>query len=144
MSADWETSQTLTDAQLAASIARADAGASASVVHIYSTARPATIATVHADDPQATITLAKPCGAVVAHELVWHMAAPAGAMVQSNGLPRWAEWIAGDGAVLARCDVTDMDHGGGLRVLGGTTPAGETSPMLYAGGMVQIGQVALT
>lgn len=144
MSDIWETSAALATAQLAASIVRADAGANPSAVYLYTTARPATIATVHSDTPQASIALAKPCGALVADELVWHMADPAGAMVQTTGLPRWAEWVAGDGVVLARCDVTDLDHDGGLKVLGGTTPEGETSPMLYAGGMVQIGQVALT
>lgn len=144
MSDMWEVSQLLGDAQLAASIVRADTGVNPSVVHLYTTTRPASIATAHGDAPQAIIALDKPCGAVVAGELVWHMANPAGAMVMHQGMPRWAEWIAGDGTVLTRCDVTDMDNGGGLRVLGGATPPGETSPMLYAGGLVQIGLVALT
>lgn len=144
MSADWETSAALVAAQLQASLARADQGAAPSSVRLYTTTRPATIADAHADTPQAVINLAKPCGALVDGALVWYPADPAGAMVAHQGLPRWAEWVAGDGVVLTRCDVTDMDGGGGLRVTGGTTPAGETSPMLYPGGLVQIGLVALT
>ena len=32
----------------------------------------------------------------------------------------------------------------GLRVIGGATPEGESSPMLYTGGLVQLGMVALS
>lgn len=143
MSALWEASSALRLVHLQASIARADQGSTPSAVCIYSTNRPGA-GQPHADTPQAVITLAKPCAALIGGALVWIAADPAGAMVMQGGIPRWAEWLAGDGTLLTRCDVTDMDHDGGLRVLGGTTPPGETSPMLYAGGLVQIGVVALT
>jgi len=144
MSAEWEISDAAVVAQLLGLLARADAGTGASVLALYTTARPALITDVHADAPQAGIVLAKPCGGMVGGALVLYVADPAGAMVMAQGMPRWGEWIAGDGAVLARFDVTDMDHGGGIRVIGGTTPEGETSPMLYPGGLVQLGLVALT
>ncbi len=143
MSSEWEVSTALVLAQLQGTLARADLGASPSRLALYTTARPATIAQAHADTPQAEIVLAKPCGAIVQGQLVLYVADTSGAMVATSGIPRWAEWIAGDGAVLTRCDVTDLDNGGGIRVRGGTTPPGETSPMLYAGGKVQLGLIAL-
>ena len=37
-----------------------------------------------------------------------------------------------------------MAHDGDIRLAGGETPAGETSPMLYAGGLVLLGETSLT
>lgn len=144
MSADWEITAGAAVAQLAGMLARADQGAGNAAFTLFTTARPALITDAHADTPQATLTLAKPSGAIVDGQLVMYVQNPAGALVTATGLPRWGEWRAGDGALLARYDVTDMDHGGGLRVTGGATPDGETSPKLYAGGLVQLGLVALT
>ena len=140
----WEISPTMSAAQLAASVARADAGAAASRLRFYTTARPATILDAHTDPVQAELVLAKPCGTVTDATLALHAADAAGAMVQFGGVPRWAEWIAGDGALLARADVTDLDHGGAIRVIGGKTPEGDNSPMFYAGGLILLGLVALT
>jgi hypothetical protein len=140
---EWEISAATAAAQLAGLLARADTGAGSSRITCYTTTRPALITDAHADVPQAEIALAKPCGAIVDGALVLYPADAAGAMVQAAGLPRWAEWIAADGVVLTRCDVTDMEHGGGIRLVGGATPEGETSPMLYPGGLVQLGLVAL-
>lgn len=144
MSSEWEISTITMLAQLQGLLARANAGSGNAQLALYTTTRPATIATTHTDTPQASILLAKPCGAIVDDTLVLYVADPAGALVQAGGLPRWAEWIAGDGALLTRCDVTDMDHAGGIRILGGNTVEGETSPTLYPGGLVQLGLVALT
>lgn len=144
VSPEWEISPASGLAYLQAAIVRADVGAAASRLRLYTTTRPASILDVHTDTPQAVITLQKPCGIITSGTLVLLPADPAGAMVQHNGMPLWADWIAGDGAVLAHCYVTDMDHDGGLRVIGGNTPSGETSPMLYAGGLVQLGLVAFT
>lgn len=141
---EWDISAAAVLAQLQGMLARADTGAGSSRLALYTTAPPALISDAHADTPQAEIVLAKPCGAIVGGALVLHVADPAGAMVMAQGLPRWAEWFAADGVLLARCDVTDMDHGGGIRIVGGATPEGETSPMLYPGGLVQLGLVALT
>lgn len=144
VTSDWDISAAAVAAQLQSMIARADLGAGNAQLVLYTTTRPTSIGDPHADTPQATITLAKPSGTIVDGALVLHVLDPAGAMVQADGLPRWAEWSAGDGVLLARCDVSDMDNGGGIRVVGGSTPPGETSPMLYAGGLVQLGLVALT
>lgn len=144
VSPDWEISPESALAYLQAAIVRADLGAVASRLRLYTTTRPSTILDAHTDTPQAVITLQKPCGIITSGALVLLPAAATGAMVQHNGIPRWGDWVAGDGAVLAHCDVTDMDHEGGLRVVGGGTPVGETSPLLYAGGLVQLGLVAFT
>ena len=144
MSADWEISPALALAQLQASLTRADAGAGPAKLRLFTTPRPSSILTVHTDTPQAEIRLAKPCGALVDGTLVLFPAEPAGAMVAAQGMPRWADWVAGDGLVLTHCDVTDLAHDGGIRVTGGATPEGETSPMLYPGGLVQLSLVALT
>ena len=141
---DWEVSSALVVAQLLGTLVRADAGTEPSRLALYSTARPGSILEGHADIPQAEIVLAKPCGAIVEGQLVLYVADTSGAMVMASGIPRWAEWIAGDGAVLTRCDVTDLDNGGGIRVRGSATPPGDISPMLYAGGKVQLGLVTLS
>lgn len=143
MSGTWEVGAVLALAQLQATITRADAGAGSARVRTYTTDRPVSIDTAHADTPQAEIVLAKPCASIVDGVLVMHPLDDA-TMVMLTGLPRWADWIAADGSVLARADVTDMDHDGGWRLLGGETPAGETSPLLRAGGLVQLGATALT
>ena len=144
MIGDWEISPELALAQLAATVVRADAGAGRARLALYSTERPASIKASHADTAQAVIELAKPCGAIVGGQLVLYVADTSGAMVMASGIPRWAEWIAGDGVVLTRCYVTDMASGGGIRVIGGATSAGDNSPMLYDGGKVLLGLVALT
>lgn len=144
VSGDWEISAVTALAQLAAIVVRADVGPANARLALYTTTRPTLITDIHADAAQAQIVLAKPCGAIVDGALILHVRDLAGALVQFNGQPRWAEWIAADGAVLTRCDVSDMDSGGGIRIIGGTTPEGQTSPMLYAGGLVQLGLVALT
>lgn len=143
MIGDWEVSVTLELAQLQGTIVRADAGPDPSRLAIYTTDRPASIHATHADTPQAEIVLAKPCGSIADGALVLHVADTSGVMVMASGIPRWAEWIAGDGTVLTRCTVTDIDGGGGIRLRGGATPEGDNSPMLYAGGKVQLGLVAL-
>ncbi|WP_423458039.1 hypothetical protein [Ottowia sp. VDI28] len=131
----------LAAAQLAASLTRADQGAGFSRVRLYTTDRPDTPG-VHSDTPQAVIALTKPCGALAGGVLSLTAADPG--MVMAQGMPRWAEWIAADGALLADGTVTDMDNGGDFRVEGATTPEGETSPMLYTGGLVTLGTVVLT
>lgn len=143
MSAEWEISPALAIVYLQAAIARADTGLAASRLRLFSTSRPPTILDAHADAPQAEIVLAQPCGTIINGALVLYPASAAGGMVQSGGVPRWAEWVAGDGVVLTRCWVTDMEHDGGIRVVGAKTPDGEVSPMLYVGGLVQLGQVVL-
>lgn len=140
---DWEIGPELALAQLLAAITRADQGAGNSRVRVYTTDRPATLADAHSDIPQAEIVLAKPCASIVAGVLVMHPLDDA-SMVMHTGLPRWGDWVAASGAVLARADVTDMAHGGGWRLAGGETPDGETSPLLRAGGLVQLGATALT
>lgn len=129
-------------AQLAASLAFADAGALSSRILLYADAGPA-IGAPPAGDPLAEIVLAKPCGTIASGKLTLHVADPAGAMVLTTGIPRAARWISGAGNLVAAGFVTDMDHGGDFRIDGGNTPDGDDSPMLYAGGKALLGDVVL-
>ena len=96
------------------------------------------------DTPQAEVVLLKPCAAIVDGALVMYPRDVEGTLVMSTGLPRWADWVAADGSIIATSNCTDAANGGGWQLEGGETPAGETSPLLYAGGLVQLGETALT
>ncbi len=144
MSAVWEVGPEAAAAQLAATIARADQGAGFARVRVYSTAQPASVAVPRADAPQAELVLLKPCAAIVGGVLVFKPRDVEGTLVLSTGLPRWADWVAADGSIVATSNCTDAANGGGWQLEGGDTPPGETSPLLYAGGLVQLGATALT
>jgi hypothetical protein len=125
------------DAQLAATIAFADAGAGAAKIRLYSAAD-------GAGDLLAEVVLAKPCATLVGGVLTLHPQDVAGTMVLASGVPRSGRWISGDGLLVAAGTVTDADHGGDFRVIGAGTAVGETSPALYAGGMVLLGAMTFT
>ena len=144
MTAVWEVGPEAAAAQLAATITRADQGAGFARVRIYSTAQPASVTVPRTDAPQAELVLLKPCAAIVGGVLVFAPRDVEGTLVLSTGLPRWADWVAADGAIVATSNCTDTSNGGGWQLAGGDTPPGETSPLLYAGGLVQLGATALT
>ena len=129
-------------AQLAASIAFADAGAQPSVIRMYADATAAD-GNSPAGAPLAEVTLAKPCGSIAAGQLTLHVADAAGALVLVTGQPRAAQWVSGEGKLVAAGTVTDMDHGGDFRIGGASTPPGDDTPALYAGGLVLLGAVVL-
>ena len=131
-----------TAAQLAASIAFADAGALPSVIRLYADAGAASGA-APSGGPLAELLLAKPCGTIAAGQLTLHVADPAGAMVLATGQPRAAQWVSGEGKLVAAGTVTDMDHGGNFRIDGAPTAPGDDTPTLYAGGLVLLGAVVL-
>ena len=136
MSAVWEVGPQAAAAQLAATIARADQGAGFARVRIYTTPQPASISVPRTDTPQAEVVLLKPCAAIVDGALVMYPRDVEGALVMSPGLPRWADWVAADGSIIAASNCTDPANGGGWQLQGGDTTEGETSPLLYAGGLV--------
>ena len=86
----------------------ADAGAGPSTLQIYDLADPAT------RQKLATITLAKPCGQQVGVQIQLTQADPTGDLVQTTGVPTWAEWLDGAGALLATCTVS-AEGGDGVR-----------------------------
>lgn len=129
-------------AQLAATLAFADAGAQPSSIRLYADVGAATGA-APSGTALAEITLAKPCGTIAAGQLALHVADPTGAMVLATGQPRAAQWISGAGLLVAAGTVTDMDHGGDFRIGGASTPPGDDTPALYAGGLVLLGAVVL-
>lgn len=130
-------------AQLAATLAFADAAASTSVILLFSDVSAATGSTP-AGAPLASIELTKPCGTIAAGVLALSPAEPGGSLVMQTGVPRAAHWLRGDGVLVAAGTVTDAEHDGDFVVAGAATAPGETSPTLYAGGKVLLGAVALT
>ena len=129
-------------AQITASLAFADAGALPSSILLYAEAAVATGA-APTTSALAEITLAKPCGTITGGVLTLHPLDTAGTLVMSTGLPRWGEWVSGAGVLVAEGSVTDDANSGDFTVAGGTTPPGETSPLLQAGGLVLLGATAL-
>lgn len=128
-------------AQLAATLVFADTGPLPSRIYLYEHPDMATGAAPYVA-PIAEITLAKPCGTLAAGSLTLHTAG-AGGMVLSDGTPHAAQWVNGDGALVAAGTVTDMANGGDFRIGGSPTLPGEDSPTLYAGGLVLLGAVVL-
>lgn len=129
-------------AQLTATLAFADDGALPSRVLLYADAALATGGTPF-DAPLAEVALAKPCGTITDGVLTLHPAAPGGSMVLINGTPRAAHWVNGAGVLVAAGTVTDTDNDGDFRIAGAPTAPGDTSPALYAGGVVLLGDVTL-
>ncbi|MBS0505804.1 MAG: hypothetical protein JSR53_00315 [Proteobacteria bacterium] len=129
-------------AQLAATIAFADAGAQPSAIRLYADAAAASGATP-AGAPLAEVLLAKPCGAIAAGQLTLLVATPAGSTVLATGQPRAAQWVNGAGKLVAAGSVTDVDHAGDFRIGGAPTAPGDDTPQLYAGGLVLLGAVVL-
>lgn len=95
-------------------------------------------------DVLAVIVLAKPSSTVAAGELTLHPADAGGALILTTGIPRSGEWLNCDNQRVALGTVSDLANDGDFRVTGGTTAVGETSPTLYAGGMVLLGSLTFT
>jgi len=131
----------LQEAQIQAALTRADTGTGTARIRIYATSRPAAPG-AHSDTPVCEIALAKPCGSVTGGKLTLIATGPG--MVMQPGTPRWAEWLAADGAVLMDASVTDADHGGNFTVSGAATAPGETAPTFMAGAMLVLGAATLT
>ena len=127
-------------AQIAASLAFADAGTLPSSILLYAESAVATGA-APTTSALAEITLAKPCGTLAAGVLTLNVADPEGTLVLLQGIPRGARWISGEGKLVTAGTVTDLANAGDFRVAGGTTAPGDDSPMLYAGGLVLLGDV---
>lgn len=127
-------------AQITTSLAFADAGTLPASILLYAESAVATGA-APTTSALAEITLAKPCGTITGGVLTLHVANPDGALVLQQGIPRAARWMSGDGKLVAAGTVTDMANAGDFRVSGGTTAPGDDSPMLYAGGLVLLGDV---
>ena len=137
----WSIGPVMALAQLQATAARSDQGGGNARVRIYLDVPEDFLGA--RGQLQAEIVLAKPGATIVDGKLVMHVRDASGAMVLATGLPRWADWHAADGALLAGGQVSDALHDGPWRVAGGETPAGETSPLLYAGGLVLLGETSL-
>lgn len=124
------------DARLAASLAFADLGPGPSRVQFFSTEQPA-FGGAPGAAPLVEVVLAKPCGAIVDHALVFAQAAAGGDMILVQGVALWARWVNGADAIVADGDVSDETGPGVFKI------AGTTGTMLYAGGRCIIGLTAI-
>lgn len=141
---DIEISTATVVAQLYAVLQLIGTGAGTARIVTYTTPRPLSIGQAHTDAPQASILLAEPPGDVIGGVLVLYAKDADGALVMHQGMPRWGDLVSRAGVIVARADVTDEAHGGPIQLRGGETPAGDNSPLLYAGSKVQLGSVVLT
>lgn len=129
-------------AQLAATLAFADDSAFQSRIFLYADAAAADGSTP-VGAPLVEVVLGIPCGTLDGGHLVLQPADIGGAMVLVGGVPRAAQWVRGDGVLVAAGTVTDAANAGDFQVLGATTAPGDDSPTLLAGGLVRLGDVVL-
>ena len=139
----WDISPNTALVQLQATMAWADTGVGASKLQLFTNVQPAPGAPAGIE-AQVEILLAKPCGVIV--EGVWSLTAqsPEGSMVLATGSPRWGRWLTASGAWVADGDVTGTYFSGAIRIAGGAMTEGDTSPMLYAGGLAILSATAFT
>ena len=97
----------------------ADAGAGPSTLQIYDTQDAGTRKKL------VTITLTKPCGQLA-------QADPTGDLVQITGVPAWAEWLDGAGALLATCTVSAEGGDGDLKI------SSRADGQIFAGGFITL------
>lgn len=130
----WTLTQAHTDARTAVAqaaanahtITLADAGTAASTLQIYDAADPATRVLL------ATITLAKPCAALVGGKIQLQQASITGDVVLITGVPTHAEWLDGDGQLLASCTVSAEGGGGDLTI------SSRADGQVFAGGFITL------
>ena len=80
----------------------------------------------------ATITLAKPCGQLVGAQIQLTQADPTGDLVQTTGVPTWAEWLDGEGTLLATCTVSAEGGDGDLKI------SSRADGQIFAGGFITL------
>ena len=104
----------------------ADAGAGTSTLQIYDEQDAGT------RQKLATITLAKPCGQLVGAQIQLTQADPTGDLVQTTGVPTWAEWLDGEGTLLATCTVSAEGGEGDLKI------SSRADGQIFAGGFITL------
>ena len=104
----------------------ADTGSSPSTLQIYDKQDVATRTKL------ATITLGSPCGTLVSGQIQLAQASPTGDLVQATGVPTWAEWLDGAGALLATCTVSPEAGDGDLKI------SSRADGQVFAGGFITL------
>ena len=104
----------------------ADAGAGPSTLQIYDKQD------AGARQKLATITLTKPCGQLVGAQIQLTQADPTGDLVQTTGVPTWAEWLDGSGQLLASCTVSAEGGDGDLKI------SSRADGQIFAGGFITL------
>ena len=104
----------------------ADEGAGPSTLQIYDKQDAGT------RQKLATITLTKPCGQLVGAQIQLTQADPTGDLVQTTGVPTWAEWLDGEGTLLATCTVSAEGGEGDLKI------SSRADGQIFAGGFITL------
>lgn len=112
-----------------------DTGSGNATLEIYYTGKPSPGGSA-GGSPAVTITLAKPCGSIVANKLVLEMDDPVGYMIGSSGDAVWGRLKNGDAEWAGDGDVSDADGGGVFKLAGDGVG-------LFAGGYLVLGTTAL-
>lgn len=100
--------------QGAASVGRRnflDTGPANATIAVYATTRPAGGAPA-GGAPLVTVTLAKPCGTIVAGALALEAVDPSGDLILDSGEAVWARFLNGDGAWAFDADVSAVGGAG--------------------------------
>lgn len=132
----WTLTQDHEDARALA----AQAGANAFTLVLADTGSgPSTMAIYDLADPQertllATITLARPCGQMVGGKIQLAQASSTGDIVLVTGVPTWAEWLDGDGELIATCTVSSTDGTGDLKI------SSRADGYIFAGGFITLAE----
>lgn len=139
----WNISPAVTSVQLIATLALANAGPGNSVLNLFTSPKP-TPGAAPGIAAQVVIELANPCAQLIAG--TWRLIPKnvEGSMVLETGVPLWARWLAASGEWLGDATVSDPTGSGGVKVSGGATAPGNTSPTLYAGGLALLGLISLS
>ena len=137
----WEISPAVVGVQLDATMGLANSGSGHSVLLLFTSLKPAPGASAGAS-PQVVIELANPCAEKVG--AVWKLLPreAGGSIVLETGAPLWGRWLSASGEWMGDATVTDPAGTGGIKVSGGATAPGATSPTLYAGGLALLGEVS--
>lgn len=120
-------SQAFQGAANAGRLAFLDTGTGSASIEIYGTTRPLA-GEAPGDTPLVTITLAKPCGAVVSGVLVLEAADAEGPLILRGGAATWARFKNADGEWAFDSDVSEDGGAGEVQfpninlLAGGRTP----------------------
>lgn len=138
----WTISPAVVGVQLAATMSLANSGGGNSVLLLFTNDKPTVPGAAAGASPQVIIELANPCAEKVG--AVWKLIPneAGGSTVLETGAPLWGRWLGASGEWMGDADVTDPAGNGGIKVSGGATAPGATSPTLYAGGLALLGEVS--
>ena len=139
------------DARLAGLAAWLDSGPDNAFIYLFANDQPVVPGDSAGGSPVAQITLAKPCGSVIAHELVFEQLDAGADQIVTQGGVKWARLYTAAGVWAADGDASDMD-GNVTEPDGSLTPvvgggafkiSGTTGTLFYAGALAILGELKM-